>query len=132
MIAINKKALLILSILLLVFSLSLTTTNYAYADRIFRMKVSAYSTFDDQNGLNSNGDPEHTATMTYPTVGRTIAVDPQVIPYGSDVWIEGLGWYIAEDTGGAIIDSRIDVCVDTFKEANNFGIRTLKVLVKTK
>ena len=68
--------------------------------------------------------------MTYPTSGRTIAVDPQLIPYGSEVWIEGLGWYIAEDTGGAIIDSRIDICMASYKDSIKFGVRRLRVKVK--
>ncbi|WP_347256114.1 3D domain-containing protein [Anaerostipes sp. PC18] len=52
--------------------------------------------------------------------GRTIAVDPDVIPYGSKVKIDGLaGTYIAEDTGGMINGDHIDVYfeehVDDFK-----------------
>ena len=42
-----------------------------------------------------------TATGTQATAGRTIAVDPKVIPLGTEVIIDGQS-YIAEDTGGAI------------------------------
>lgn len=56
-----------------------------------------------------------TATGTKVTEGRTIAVDPRVIPYGSKVYIEGLGVFIAEDCGGAIKYNRIDI----FKQSHS-------------
>lgn len=49
-----------------------------------------------------------TATMTVATAGRTIAVDPNIIPLGSHVIINGHE-YIAEDTGSAINENRIDI-----------------------
>lgn len=55
-----------------------------------------------------NGDGL-TATMTVPREGRTIAVDPAVIRLGSKVFIPGLGWRVAEDTGGMIRGRVIDV-----------------------
>ncbi|MDO8964953.1 MAG: 3D domain-containing protein [Coriobacteriia bacterium] len=39
-----------------------------------------------------------------------IAVDPHVIPLGSKVFVEGYGYAIACDTGGAIKGKKIDVC----------------------
>lgn len=55
-----------------------------------------------------NGDG-YTASMTRPEVGRTIAVDPDIIPLGSSVYISGLGWHRAEDTGGLIKGNTIDL-----------------------
>ena len=52
---------------------------------------------------------------------RIIAVDPKLIPYGSWVWIEGLGWYRAQDCGSAIKGFRIDVLTATEDDAVNFG-----------
>lgn len=63
-----------------------------------------------------------TATGTTPTAGRTIAVDPSVIPYGSRVVING-NTYVAEDCGGAIKGNRIDVYFDSHEEALNFGVQ---------
>ena len=46
---------------------------------------------------------------------RSIAVDPRVIPLGSRVYIPAYrqdgygGWFIAQDTGGAIIGDHVDV-----------------------
>ena len=54
------------------------------------------------------------------TEGRTIAVDPEVIPYGTKVLIDG-HTYIAEDTGGAIKGNKIDIFVDSHQEAVNRG-----------
>ncbi|HWE60446.1 MAG TPA: 3D domain-containing protein [Chloroflexota bacterium] len=58
-----------------------------------------------------------TATGTWPQVGRTVAVDPSVIPLGSTVYIQGLGVFRAEDTGGAVIGRHIDVFVATVGDA---------------
>lgn len=63
-----------------------------------------------------------TATGTTPTAGRTIAVDQDVIPYGSEVIING-HTYRAEDCGGAIIGNRIDVYFDNHEEATEFGVQ---------
>ena len=76
----------------------------------------------------NDGDSTHTATMTQPTAGRTIAVDPKVIPYGSKVLINGIT-YIAEDCGGAIKGKRIDVYHDTHAEALEFGVQYADVTI---
>ena len=76
----------------------------------------------------NNGDSTYTATGTLTTAGRTIAVDPAVIPFGTKVVINGKE-YIAEDTGGHIKGNRIDICFDTHEEALQFGKRTLEVYV---
>jgi 3D (Asp-Asp-Asp) domain-containing protein len=57
-----------------------------------------------------------TRTGTYPHWG-TVAVDPRVIPLGSTVYIQGLGQFRAEDTGGAITGSRVDVFVASAAQA---------------
>lgn len=62
-----------------------------------------------------------TATGATPTVGRTIAVDRNVIPLGSKVVIDG-HTYVAEDTGGAIRGNRIDIFVGSHEEANRKGV----------
>lgn len=69
-----------------------------------------------------------TATGTKATAGRTIAVDPKVIPLGSKVMIDGKE-YIAEDVGGAIKGNKVDIYFDSHLEALNFGRRTVNVMV---
>lgn len=63
-----------------------------------------------------------TVTGTRATAGRTIAVDPRQIPYGTKVIIDG-HTYVAEDCGGGIRGNRIDVFFETHQEALNFGVQ---------
>ena len=70
-----------------------------------------------------------TATGTNATEGRTIAVDPTVIPYGSKVYIEGLGIFIAEDCGGAIKQNRIDVFKQYHSECYDMILRDTQVYI---
>lgn len=65
----------------------------------------------------------NTASGTVPEEGRTIAVDSSVIPLGSRVYIDGYGVFVAEDTGGAIKGSRIDVHVGSHTRAYELGIK---------
>ena len=69
-----------------------------------------------------------TYTGTKATAGRTIAVDPDVIPLNSIVFIDGKS-YIAEDIGGAIDGNRIDIYFDTHQEALEFGIQSANVTI---
>ena len=60
--------------------------------------------------------------------GRTVAVDPEVIPLGSVVIIDGQE-YIAEDIGGAIKGNRIDRYMDNHQEALNAGVVQAEVWI---
>lgn len=68
-----------------------------------------------------------TASGTTPTEGRTIAVDSSIIPLGSRVYIEGYGMFIAEDTGSAIKNSKIDVFVSSHSRALELGLKTANI-----
>lgn len=81
------------------------------------MTFSATFYAGDQKGLN----PQlRTATGTRATAGRTIAVDPRVIPYGTKVYIEGWGYRIAEDCGG-FSGKHIDIFVDHIADIPRAG-----------
>ncbi len=69
-----------------------------------------------------------TATGTTAEVGRTIAVDPNVIPFGSRVMING-HIYTAEDSGSKIKGNRIDVFLSTHEEAQRFGVKEAEVFL---
>ena len=58
-----------------------------------------------------------------------VAVDPNVIPLGSRLYIPGYGEAIAADTGGAIVGNTIDLCMESYDEAIQFGRRSVEVYV---
>lgn len=60
---------------------------------------------------------------------KLIAVDPRVIPLGSKVWVDGYGYAIAGDTGGAIKGNRIDLLMPTKQQAYSFGRKQVKIKV---
>lgn len=57
----------------------------------------------------------------------TIAVDPNVIPLGSKVFIPGYGYAIAADTGGVILGNKIDLFMNSKEECTAFGRQTVTV-----
>ena len=72
-----------------------------------------------------------TYTGTVATEGRTIAVDPGVIPLGSVVEIHG-SEYIAEDIGGAIDGNHIDIFFNSHEDAVEWGVQEYEVYLITK
>jgi len=70
------------------------------------------------------GNP--TATGVYPREGL-IAVDPRVIPLGTQVYVEGYGYAVAADTGGAIKGNIIDVFFPSLKRCLEWGRRPVTI-----
>ncbi len=54
---------------------------------------------------------------------RMVAVDPRIIPLFSTVYLEGIGFAVAEDIGGAIKGNRIDLLFDLHRDASEFGLK---------
>ena len=75
--------------------------------------------------------PEYGITYSGAKVreGVTIAVDPKVIPLGSYVYIDGIGFRVAQDTGRLIKGNRIDVYLSSHKRALKAGVDHLDVYV---
>lgn len=72
-----------------------------------------------------------TASGTRPKAGRTVGVNPSLIPYGTKLKIGGKEGYVAEDTG-ALGTYHIDVFVNSHQEAINKGVQYKKVwIIKT-
>jgi 3D (Asp-Asp-Asp) domain-containing protein len=69
-----------------------------------------------------------TATGTWPSRG-TVAVDPLVIPLGTELHIEGYGPAVALDTGGDIQGQIIDLYMDSYQECIEWGRRQVEVRV---
>lgn len=90
---------------------------------LMQVKTTAYCGCKKCNG-KWYGSP--TATGTDYVVGRTIAVDRNVIKLGSKVEIDG-HVYIAEDTG--VKGKHIDIYFDSHSSALKYGVKTKIVKV---
>ena len=84
--------------------------------KMFHMRSTAYTP-------NDGGGEGRTALGGYAGKGHA-AVDPEVIPLGSIVFIEGYGYAVCDDIGGAIHGNIIDVGVDTYDQAYQWGTKT--------
>ena len=60
---------------------------------------------------------------------KLIAVDPNMIPLGTKVWVKGYGIAIAGDTGGSIKGGKIDVFMKTKKEAYSWGRKKVEIKI---
>lgn len=98
-----------------------------YFDKVINSKATAYTKTDP-------GCDDITATGTRVHVG-VVAVDPRVIPYGTEMFIVSndgkyvYGYARAEDCGGAIKNTRIDLYYDTTEECLKFGVRNCTVYI---
>lgn len=68
-----------------------------------------------------------TASGTDLVEGRTIASDWDVLPAGTEVYIDGIGWRTAEDTGSGIDGNRLDIYFDSHDAALAFGVQDVDV-----
>jgi 3D (Asp-Asp-Asp) domain-containing protein len=96
-----------------------TTTDY-----LGEFKITAYCHCEECCG-KSDG---LTFTGSIATPNRTIAVDPNIIPLGSEVMIDGQ-IYIAEDVGGSIKGNRIDIYMTDHQQALNYGVQYKNVSI---
>ena len=80
-----------------------------------------------------------TSTGTQTTVGRTLAVNPYVIPYGTEVWLyleDGTfaGDFIAEDTGSNMLANPnvIDIYMgqDSYNDGILWGAQNVEVYIR--
>ncbi|WP_371370686.1 3D domain-containing protein [Sporomusa aerivorans] len=102
-------------------SLSGAPQNYR---KLIDMKATAYGP-----GPMDNGKWNDSTYVGSKVKKGVAAVDPNVIPMGTKLWIEGYGPAIANDQGSAIKGNRIDLAFDTRQEALDYGIQNVKVYV---
>ena len=74
------------------------------------------------------GDGDGLPATGTPVTPGVVAVDPEVIPLGSTVIIDGQA-YLAADTGGAVRGNHVDIAVATHQEAEALGTTTADVWV---
>ena len=98
-----------------------TPNGYLPYSQVMGMEATAY--------LPTDGSAEGITAMGIPATYGIVAVDPAIIPLGSRVYIPGYGEALAADTGGAIYGYRIDLCMEDYWQAMDFGRRNVTVFV---
>ena len=89
--------------------------------QMMSMEATAYLPTDGGGyGLTATGIPARHGI---------VAVDPNIIPLGTKVYIPGYGEALAADVGGAIYGYRIDLCMESYYQAMEFGRRIITVFV---
>lgn len=89
--------------------------------QVLYMEASAYLPYD-------GGGAGYTA-LGIPARYGVVAVDPDIIPLGTRLYIPGYGEAIAADTGGAINGYMIDLCMEDYTQAIAFGRRGVEVYI---
>lgn len=102
------------------------STDIEYSD-VLTMNATAYCPCSRCCGKWANGITASGLRASY----GVCAVDTRVIPLGTKLYVEGYGYCIAADTGGAIKGNRIDLCYGTHSAALNsgFGHKNVKVYI---
>lgn len=85
------------------------------------MEASAY--------LPTDGGGSCVTATGLPATHGVVAVDPDVIPLGTQVYIPGYGVAIAADTGGMIEGAMIDLCMEDYDDCMEFGRRDIDVYI---
>ena len=85
------------------------------------MEASAY--------LPTDGGGSCVTASGLPATHGVVAVDPDVIPLGTQVYIPGYGVAIAADTGGMIEGDMIDLCMEDYDDCMAFGRRDIDVYI---
>lgn len=93
---------------------------------VFTAKATAYS---PTGGAISAYTASGRKAVRNPNGYSTIAVDPNIIPYGTKLYVENYGFAIAADCGSAIKGNKIDVFFNTKSEALKWAVKYVKVYV---
>lgn len=70
-----------------------------------------------------------TASGVMPEEGRTVAADWDVLPAGTEIYIDGIGWRTVEDTGGGISGNTLDLYMKDHQAALEWGVQEVEVFV---
>jgi len=58
-----------------------------------------------------------------------VAVDTNIIPLWTELYVEGYGYATALDRGSSIVGNRIDLFFETYDEAVSWGVRDVRVYI---
>ena len=94
--------------------------------RVVKVRATAYWAV---NGVGKTYTGSGRKAIRNPDGYSTIAVDRNLIPYGTRLFVEGYGFAIAADTGTAIIGKTIDVYFNTYKEACHWGVKYVNLYI---
>lgn len=107
------------------------TAHHLAVQQTYQCILTAYGPGFASTGKHP-GDPGYgiTASGHIAVPQHTVAVDPRLIPLGSLLYIDGIGYRVAEDVGGAIRGQHIDLYFPNDNEAVKFGVKNhVKVFV---
>jgi len=98
-----------------------TSRGYVRYSQVRQMEATAYTLAEGNgDGVTSIGIVPHKGI---------IAVDPTEVPYGTRVYIPGYGFAMAGDTGGDIQGNRIDLYMERYPDAIEWGRRTVSMYI---
>lgn len=104
---------------------SVSRSNNQTATKTFYVEATAYTAYcagcsgKTRTGINLRANPDI----------KVVAVDPRIIPLGSRVWVEGYGYAVAGDTGGAIKGNKVDLFMSSKSAAKQWGRKKVQLKV---
>lgn len=121
-----KKIIFIFILIFFLYPISTQARTISCSDLIDmgKFKLTAYCPCEEC----SEGHGYKTATETIAKEEKTIAVDPDVIDYGSKVLI-GDTIYIAEDCGGGVKGDHIDIFMEDHFAVDKFGVKYTQIYI---
>ncbi len=113
--------------------ISFSSRDDSVTARTVTVKATAYSADPAENGGTYQGKvlTKTGYSLTDNPNAKVIAVDPDIIPLGSSVWVEGYGFAKAIDTGSAIQGNHIDIFMNDKERMNQWGVRNVQVKILT-
>lgn len=107
------------------YTKTLNSQSTSTSSKTLNVKATAYWAFNGVNTYTSSGRKAVRDSNGY----STIAVDPNIIPMGTKLYVEGYGYAIAADKGSGVKGKFIDVFFNTREEAIKWGVKYLKVQI---
>ncbi len=100
-----------------------------YEVQLMNITMYAPLSADAVSGWDFSGDPSLTASGEKVVPGKTAAAGPN-IPFGTRIYVEGMGWRTVNDRGSAIGPNDIDLAVETKEESIKFGKQQRLVILQ--